>query len=139
MYCEPAPAIGSASFCVFSLHILGHFRLEPRSVGCGRLFQVLKVASMNREEIEQAIKDAGWELDGGFSEHLLIGNDSTVSILAYRWVWGSDDPVFELYDEERGLTYWVREIPSPRQAAVLLEERGGRPEEERGNPYKQDE
>jgi hypothetical protein len=94
---------------------------------------------MNREEIEQAIKDAGWELDGGFSEHLLIGNDSTVSILAHRWVWESDDPVFELYDEERDLTYWVRVIPSPRQAAVLLEERGGRPEEERGNPYKQDE
>jgi hypothetical protein len=33
------------------------------------------------------------------------------------------------------LSYWVRVIVTPRQAAVLLEERGGPPEEERGNPH----
>jgi hypothetical protein len=34
------------------------------------------------------------------------------------------------------MTYWVRAIPTPRQALVLLEEHGGPPEEERGNPLK---
>jgi hypothetical protein len=93
---------------------------------------------MTREAIEQAIKDAGWQLDGGFVEELLVGNDNTVSILAPRWVWGFDDAVFELWDAESNLSYWVREIPTPRRAKELLEEHGGPPEEERGNPYKQD-
>ena len=48
----------------------------------------------------------------------------------------TDDPVFELVDGRQMVTYWVRVIPTPRQAAVLLEEHGGLPEEERGNPYK---
>ncbi len=39
---------------------------------------------MTRQAIEQAIKDAGWQLDGGFVEELLVGNDYTVSILAPR-------------------------------------------------------
>ena len=34
------------------------------------------------------------------------------------------------------MTYWVWTIPTPRQALVLLEEHGGPPEEERGNPLK---
>ena len=94
---------------------------------------------MSREEIEQAIEGAGWELDGGFSGHLIVGEDENLFILAHRWVWEIDDPVFELCDGERNLTYWVRVVPTPRQAAVLLEEHGGPPEEERGNPYKWDE
>ncbi len=94
---------------------------------------------MTREEIEQALRDAGWELDGGFSEHMLIGHDTDLSVLVPRWVWGSDDPVFELYDGERNLTYWVRVIPPPGQAMELLDEHGGPPEEERGNPHKQSE
>ena len=47
--------------------------------------------------------------------------------------------MFELSDGERELTYWVREIPTPQQAAELLEEHGGPPEEEWGNPYKRGE
>jgi hypothetical protein len=94
---------------------------------------------MTKEEIEQAIEGAGWELDGSFSGHLIVGNDGDLSILAPWWVWGSDDPVFELCDEERNLSYWVRVVPTPRQAAELLEEYGGPPEEERGNPYIRDE
>ena len=90
---------------------------------------------MTRGEIEQDFVEAGWEIDGGFSDHLLIGEDGDLSILAPRWVWGTDDPVFELCDRERNVSYWVREIPTPRQAALLLDEHGGPPEEERGNPY----
>jgi hypothetical protein len=49
---------------------------------------------------------------------------------------GADDPVLELLDRRHLLTYRVRVIPTPRQAAVLLEEHSGPPEEERGNPRK---
>jgi hypothetical protein len=71
------------------------------------------------------------------SEHLLVGNCGKLSILAYESFIGTDDPTFELLDRRRLLTYWVRVIPTPRQAAVLLEEHGGLPEEERGSrPHK---
>ncbi len=40
--------------------------------------------------------------------------------------------MFELVDRRRVLSYWVRVIPTPQQAAVLLEEQGGLPKEERG-------
>jgi hypothetical protein len=48
---------------------------------------------------------------------------------------GTDDPAFELLDRRRVVTHWVGVIPTPRQAAVLLEEHGGLPDEERGNPH----
>ncbi len=67
------------------------------------------------------------------SEHLLVGNCGKLSILAYESFMGTEDPAFELLDRRRVTTYWVREIPTPHQAAVLLEEHGGLPEEERGN------
>ena len=69
------------------------------------------------------------------SEHLLVGNCGKLSILAYGSFMGTDDPAFELLDRRRVTTYWVRVIPTPGQAALLLEERGGLPEEERGNPH----
>ncbi len=94
---------------------------------------------MTREEIEQAIEGAGWRIDDGFSAYLLVGNNHHLSILAHRWVWGNDNPVFEISDEQTGLTYWVQQIPTPRRAAELIKEHGGPAEEERGNPYKQDE
>ena len=34
---------------------------------------------MTREEIEQGFVDAGWELDGGFSGYLIIGEDKHLS------------------------------------------------------------
>jgi hypothetical protein len=52
-----------------------------------------------------------------------------------RIVMGTDDPAFELLDRRRVVTHWVGVIPTPRQAAVLLEEHGGLPDEERGNPH----
>jgi len=91
---------------------------------------------MGREEIERGFVDAGWELDGSFSEHLLIGEDHHISILAHReWAWDADDPMFELWDTERNLAYWVRVIPTPRQAAVLLEEHGVPSKEELYTPH----
>jgi hypothetical protein len=94
---------------------------------------------MTREDIEQAFLDAGWQLDDGFAEHLVIGHDNdSLSILAHAWAWQTDDPFFELCDHrgEEDITYWVREIPTPQRAAELLMEYGGPPEEEQGNPYK---
>jgi hypothetical protein len=63
----------------------------------------------------------------------MVGNRGKLSILAYESCTETDDPAFELLDRGRVMTYWVRVIPTPRQAAVLLEEHGGLPEEQRGN------
>ena len=49
----------------------------------------------------------------------------------------SGEPVFELSDEATGLTYWVREIPTPDKAQELINEYGQPADEEHGNPYKQ--
>ena len=85
---------------------------------------------MRREEIEQKFLDAGWELDGSFENYLLIGhNGERISLLAYREHWGSDDPLFELLDHEEMTTYWVNEVPTPQQAARLLQEHGKPPGE----------
>jgi hypothetical protein len=43
---------------------------------------------------------------------------------------GDGEPAFELYDWEGEVAYWVKEIPTPYQAAKLLEEHGEPPEEE---------
>ncbi len=94
---------------------------------------------MTREEIKQALEACGWRVDDGFSSHLIVGNNHTLSVLAHQWVWESDDPVFEISDEQTDLTYWVREIPTPAQAHELIDEHGGPADEERGNPYKQEE
>ena len=91
---------------------------------------------MTQEEIEQAMEDAGWNVEGGFAAHLIVGHDEGhMSILAPRWVWELDEPVFELYDEQKDVTYWVPQIPTLQQATELLEEHGGPPEEQRGNPH----
>jgi len=104
-------------------------------------YETVRVAtcSMNKEEIEQAFADAGWQIDGSFADRLLVGHDDDhLSILAHDWVWGTDDPIFELCDHEgeEDITYWVREVTTPERAAELLREYGGPVEEERGNPYK---
>ena len=91
-------------------------------------------------QLEQALTEAGWQIDDGFSGYLIVGHDGyEVSILAHNWAWNMDKPVFELSDDEGDLTYWIDAIRTPRQARELLEENGGPSEEERGNPYKQGE
>jgi len=89
------------------------------------------------EEIELDLIGAGWEISDDFSlQRLLVGHSGDLSILAYGPESGTDEPMFELVDWKWGMTYWVRVIPTPRVAAVLVEKHGGPPEEERGNPYK---
>src|SRR5215218_6495156 len=91
---------------------------------------------MNWEEIERGLVDAGWELDVSFSDYLIVGEDGDLSILVPKWAGAMGAEDYELCDGDRELTYWVREIPTPQHAAMLLEEHGGTPEEERGKPYK---
>jgi hypothetical protein len=80
---------------------------------------------VNRQEIERSLVDAGWEVCESSSPHLLlIGKAGDLSILAYRALAVTEDPVFELVDRRWGPTYWVRVVPTPRVAAVLLEEHG---------------
>ena len=91
---------------------------------------------MNREAIEQRFTRAGWELDDSFSEYLIIGSNSdSLSILAYApQAREPEDPVFELIDHERNLTYGVQQIPSPQRAAQLLQEHGQPPEDVSSDP-----
>ena len=87
-------------------------------------------SSVNREAIEQHFTSAGWKLDGSFSEYLIIGSNSdSLSILAYAQAREPEDPVFELIDHERDLTYGVQQIPTPHQAWKLLQEHGQLAEE----------
>jgi hypothetical protein len=82
------------------------------------------------EEIENNFASAGWHLDGSFLDYLVIGyTDDRLSILARKEAWQTDDPTFELIDHESDLTYWVQEIPTPRQAKEMLQEHGQPPQE----------
>ena len=84
---------------------------------------------MNREEIEQRFASAGWDLDGSFAEHLIIGyNGDGVSLLAHAEVWGADDSIFEILDHEEMVNYWVTDIPTPQQTKKLVREHGKPPE-----------
>lgn len=78
--------------------------------------------------MERSIAAAGWDLDGGFLDRLLVGNAGDLAVLVHEWAWQDDDPAYELYDAKRHVSCWVREVPTPRQAAELLEERGGPPD-----------
>jgi hypothetical protein len=79
---------------------------------------------VNREEIGRSVVGSGWEVCESSSPYLLVGNAGDLSILAYRSLAETEDPVFELVDRRRGTSYWVRVVPTPRLASVLLEEHG---------------
>ena len=78
---------------------------------------------MDLKEIEQSFTSAGWALDDSFADDLIIGYDGDyLSILAHREVWESNNPAFEIIDNQRNITYWVQEILTPQQATELLQE-----------------
>jgi hypothetical protein len=86
--------------------------------------------SVDTEAIEQSFARAGWEIDGSFSEYLIIGyNADSLSILAHPQAGEPEGPLFELIDHERNLTYSVQQIPTPLQAEKLLQEHGQLAEE----------
>jgi hypothetical protein len=105
--------------------------IAPSHTGCRK-----RRGPTNQREIVLGFVGAGWRVTDGSSEHLTVGNWGNLSILAYESFMGTDHPAFELLDRRSVMTYWVRAIPTPRQALVLLKEHGGLPEEERGNPLK---
>ncbi len=90
---------------------------------------------MDPKEIERGFVEAGWEVPGP-THYPVVGNTGDLSIVAHEQYAQSDDPVFEIADGRRMLSHWSRKIITPQQAAALLDERGGPPEEERGNPHK---
>jgi hypothetical protein len=81
---------------------------------------------VTQEEIKQGFADAGWELDGSFHKHPIIGCTEELSILAYRQAWEAeeDNPELQLCDHENDLSCWVSEIVTPQRAAQLLLEYG---------------
>jgi hypothetical protein len=109
------------------------------------------VQRSSAQEIENRFASAGWYLDGGFEDYLLIGysdEEGELFSVARKGAWETDedglsilsyyeearetdtDPVFELIDHERDLTYGVWEIPTPEEARELLKEHGLPPAEE---------
>jgi hypothetical protein len=88
-------------------------------------------------QIERAFINAGWEIQGSLRYPIVGSSGDDLSITAHEQYAGTDDPAFELVDSRRVVSYWVRVVPTPHVAAVLIENHGGPPEEERGNPYKE--
>ena len=81
---------------------------------------------MYREEIEQSFANAGWFIDADFLGLLVIGyKGESLSILTHEQALDADvAPLFELIDHKRNVTFGVRVIPTPQQAAKLLQEYG---------------
>src|SRR3954454_10409982 len=65
---------------------------------------------MNQEEINQKFASAGWELDGSFYKHLIVGYTGELSILAYRQAWETEDSEFQLCDHENDLTHLTQNL-----------------------------
>jgi hypothetical protein len=84
---------------------------------------------MDREEIELRFTSAGWSIDGGFAEYLVIGYcGDEMSLLYHPQTWG-DDPVFVILDHDRVITHFVYGVPTPLQAAKMLQDHGKAPDE----------
>ena len=85
---------------------------------------------MDRDEIEQRFASAGWSIDGGFAKYLIIGYfGDEMSLLSHPQTWGHDDPVFVILDHDRVTTRFVCGVPTPLQAAKLLQDHGKAPHE----------
>ncbi len=80
---------------------------------------------MEKEAIEQELVRTGWEVDYGFSGHLIIGNAGDLSILTPSQTWqGAAVAEYELYDAHKNIVCRVGMIPTPLRAGMLLEEHG---------------
>jgi hypothetical protein len=81
---------------------------------------------VKKEAIEQEVARAGWEVDIGFSGHLIIGNAGDLSILTPSQASWQDapPPVYELYDAQRNIVCRIGVVPTPLRAEILLEEHG---------------
>jgi hypothetical protein len=76
---------------------------------------------VSREEIERRFALSGWDLDGSFSDYLVIGySGEELSILAHKEVWQEGDPLFVILDHDNILSRWVHTVPTPMQARKLL-------------------
>ena len=84
------------------------------------------------QEVQQRFASAGWDIDDSFSGYLVIGcSGDTLSIVAHPEMFETaEDPLFEIIDHEQYANHWVRQIPTPQQAAQMLRELGKPPEEE---------
>jgi hypothetical protein len=82
-----------------------------------------------REAIERELADADWRVDDGFAGYLLVGNAGDLSVLVPWRGWRGADPAYELYDVEKHVTCYVRVIPMPLRARMILEEHGESPKE----------
>jgi hypothetical protein len=97
-----------------------------------------RARSVNQEttkEIAQRFTGAGWDRDDSFLGYLVIGfSGENLSIVAHDQgeaapaVGETDEIVFEFLDHEKNVSYWVKEVPTPQQAQMLLEEHGELPE-----------
>jgi hypothetical protein len=87
---------------------------------------------VDRAALEREVARVGWVLDGGFSEQLIIGNAGDMCILIPERSWQGADPEYELYNIDKNVACWVRVIPTPFFAAMLLQEHGETPVEEQG-------
>ena len=83
---------------------------------------------MDPQEIKQRFASAGWHIDDSFLGHLVIGysGENTLSVVAHpeEVFETAEDPLFEIIDHEQYVNHWLREIPTPSQAAQMLREHG---------------
>jgi hypothetical protein len=91
---------------------------------------------VDRIALEREVASAGWEINGGFSEYLIIGNAGDLCILLPERSWQGADPEYELYNVEKNTACWVRLIPTPFFASMLLQEHGETPVEQQGETTK---
>ena len=82
---------------------------------------------MDRAALEREVASAGWVIDSGFSEQLIIGNAGDLCILLPEHSWQGTDTEYELYDVQKNVACWVRAIPTPFSAARLLQACGQTP------------
>ena len=82
---------------------------------------------MDRVALEMQVASAGWVIESGFSEQLIIGNAGDLCILLPEHSWQGTDTEYELYDVQKNVACWVRAIPTPYYAARLLKECGQTP------------